>query len=151
MKLRGIFPIVATPFAADGSIDETGLRRVVRFCLDCGVHGLVWPAVASEFYSLADDERKRFLRVVIDETGGRVPVVAGVSGCSVPVAAGFAEDAADLQLETLSSELARDCKIVDGDAIRFHTTAPQGNLESDKGSRLRIADMKPKKGRCCTE
>ncbi len=93
MKFRGIFPIVATPFTTEGQIDEEALRRVVQFCLACQVDGLVWPAVASEFYSLTDDERIRHVRTVIEEAAGRVPVVVGVSAPSRQGAVRFARDA----------------------------------------------------------
>ena len=93
MALRGILPIVATPFGSRGELDESALARVVDFCLDCGTHGLVWPAVASEFYALSEEERRRGVRVVLEGAGGRVPVVAGVAASSSQVAAALTEDA----------------------------------------------------------
>ncbi len=76
---RGIFPIVVTPFTADYQLDEDGLRRIVRFSLDGGAHGLVGPANASEFTTLSDDERRRWLEIVLEETAGQVPVIATVN------------------------------------------------------------------------
>ncbi len=85
---RGIFVIVVTPFTESYALDEESLRREVRFCLDAGVHGLVGPANASEFATLSDDERKRWLEIVIEEADGRVPVVATTtSGHAVPTLA----------------------------------------------------------------
>lgn len=93
--LRGVFPIVATPFTQAGDVDEQALRRVVRFCIDCGVHGLVWPAVASEFYTLTDEERVTYLKSVVAETAGRLPIIVGVSAPSKESAAIFARSAAE--------------------------------------------------------
>ncbi|MBZ0299931.1 MAG: dihydrodipicolinate synthase family protein [Anaerolineae bacterium] len=73
---RGIFPIVVTPFTPDYALDEDGLRRIVRFSIEAGAHGLVGPANASEFATLSDDERKRWLEIVVHETSGQVPVIA---------------------------------------------------------------------------
>ncbi len=85
---RGIFVIVVTPFTESYTLDEESLRREVRFCLDAGVHGLVGPANASEFATLSDDERKRWLEIVIEEADGQVPVVATTtSGHAVPTLA----------------------------------------------------------------
>ncbi|MBI2505062.1 MAG: dihydrodipicolinate synthase family protein [Candidatus Latescibacteria bacterium] len=82
---RGIFPIVITPFTETGELDEAGLRRIVRFCLEAGAAGLVGPANASEFATLSDDERRRWLEVVVGETAGQVPVVASItSGHALP-------------------------------------------------------------------
>jgi len=85
---RGIFVIVVTPFTAGHELDEAGLRKVIRFCLDAGVHGLVGPANASEFSTLSDDERKRWLEIVVAEAGGAVPVIAATtSGHALPAVA----------------------------------------------------------------
>jgi len=41
------------------------------------------PVMASEFYVLSDDERKRITDIVIEKTKRRAPVVIGVSGLSI--------------------------------------------------------------------
>ena len=76
---RGIFPIVITPFTEGYELDEAGLRRVVRFCIEAGARGLVGPANASEFSTLSDDERKRWIEIVVSEAGGQVPVIAATT------------------------------------------------------------------------
>lgn len=85
---RGIFPIVATPFTEGYELDEKSLRKLVHFCLRAGVHGLVGPANASEFSTLSDDERKRWIEIVVAETGGQVPVIGSTtSGHALPTVA----------------------------------------------------------------
>jgi dihydrodipicolinate synthase/N-acetylneuraminate lyase len=85
---RGIFPIVVTPFTESYALDEVGLRKLVRFCLRAGVHGLVGPANASEFSTLSDDERKQWIDIVVSETSGQVPVLASTtSGHALPAVA----------------------------------------------------------------
>ena len=85
---RGVFPIVVTPFTESYELDEKGLRSLVHFCLRSGVQGLVGPANASEFSTLSDDERKRWLEIVVAETGGAVPVIAATtSGHALPAIA----------------------------------------------------------------
>lgn len=84
---------MATPFGTRGELDEGALVRVAEFCLDCGANGLVWPAVASEFYSLGEEERRSGLRAVLEGARGRVPVVAGVAGSSTQVAVALTHDA----------------------------------------------------------
>lgn len=85
---RGIFVIVVTPFTESYELDEESLRREIRFCLEAGAHGLVGPANASEFPTLSDDERKRWIEIVVEETDGQVPVVAATThGHALPAAA----------------------------------------------------------------
>src|SRR5262245_24190703 len=85
---RGIFVIVVTPFTAGYELDEDSLRRQIRFCIEAGAHGLVGPANASEFSLLSDDERKRWLDIVVSETAGQIPVIAATtSGHALPAVA----------------------------------------------------------------
>jgi 4-hydroxy-tetrahydrodipicolinate synthase len=71
-------------------VDLEGLRAIVRFCIENGAHGLVAPANASEQPYLTDEERRIVTRTVIEETGGRAAVVAGVTASTAPIAAELA-------------------------------------------------------------
>jgi 4-hydroxy-tetrahydrodipicolinate synthase len=85
---RGIFVIVVTPFTETYELDEASLRKQIRFCIEAGAHGLVGPANASEFPTLSDDERKRWLEIVISEAGQQIPVIATTtSGHALPAVA----------------------------------------------------------------
>lgn len=85
---RGIFVIVVTPFTENYELDEESLRKEVRFCIETGAQGLVGPANASEFPTLSDDERKRWLEIVINEARGQIPVVAATTcGHKLPAVA----------------------------------------------------------------
>ena len=87
-RWRGIFVIVVTPFTKNHQLDEASLRRLIRFCIEASAHGLVGPANASEFATLSDDERKRWLEIVVSETGGQIPVIATTtSGHAIPAVA----------------------------------------------------------------
>ncbi|NSY72219.1 dihydrodipicolinate synthase family protein [Agrobacterium tumefaciens] len=77
--LKGILPVLPTPFLADGGIDEAGMKRLVVFALDKGVDGVVFPGFASEVETLSAAERAALLKIVVDVVAGRVPVVAGAS------------------------------------------------------------------------
>jgi 4-hydroxy-tetrahydrodipicolinate synthase len=79
---RGMFAIAATPFLEDGRVDYDGLGRVVDFIAESGAQGLVWPVLASEFYTLSDDERQRGFAIVGRRAAGRLPVVLGCGGNS---------------------------------------------------------------------
>ena len=78
-SLTGVFPVLPTPFDAQGRPDAASLRRLVEYLLRCGVDGMTYPGVASEVGQLTPDERQALLDVVLAEVAGRVPVIAGVS------------------------------------------------------------------------
>ena len=87
VTLRGIFPIVITPFDSGGrSIDEDSLRRVVRFEMDGRADGIGVGGFASEAYKLTDDERFRCAEIVVQEVAGRVPVIIGIAPGSTEAA-----------------------------------------------------------------
>lgn len=82
----GVFPILLTPFDEQDQIDEESLRHEVDWCIEGGAHGL-GIAYASEIDKLTDRERSRLIEVVVDQTEGRVPVVASIyAAASVPAA-----------------------------------------------------------------
>ena len=77
--LQGIFPVIPTLFTARNELDFTAQRRVIRFALEAGAHGLVFPGVASEYSHLSLPEREQLLALVAAETAGKVPLVGGAS------------------------------------------------------------------------
>ena len=83
MDLSGIFPVLPTPFGADGAPDEGALRRLVRYVVRSGADGLTYPGVASEVAELSADERLRLVAAVQDELAGRLPFIAGISSVDV--------------------------------------------------------------------
>ncbi|MGH7922446.1 MAG: dihydrodipicolinate synthase family protein [Candidatus Dormibacteraceae bacterium] len=92
-KLQGIIPIVYTPFGADGSIDEGSVRRLVNHLIKAGAHGLAAVGGGSECHKMSVEERQWLASIVIDETGGRVPVIVGVSAEDTESAVALARNA----------------------------------------------------------
>lgn len=56
-QLLGIFPIAQTPFTDDDRLDVDTLVEELRFLDRGGVHGFVWPQLASEWSTLGKQER----------------------------------------------------------------------------------------------
>lgn len=94
MGFAGIFQILHTPFTESGAIDYTSFERQIEYCVTAGVHGLVLPAMASEFFTLSDAERLDVVAFAAERISGRVPLVVGVQAITLPIAQHFAEHAA---------------------------------------------------------
>lgn len=97
--LSGILPVLQIPFVPAhplDRIDDDALRREVEFCIRCGVHGLVIPALASEFMVLTDAERRQVVASTVEQAAGRVPVVANVAAPSAQAAVEFAQHAREV-------------------------------------------------------
>jgi len=84
--IEGIAPIVFIPFDDNGDIDAVGLRNIVRFELDGGVHALGINGFASEAYKLTDGERLDAVEIVADEVAGQVPLIIGIASGSTEAA-----------------------------------------------------------------
>jgi 4-hydroxy-tetrahydrodipicolinate synthase len=93
--LRGILPVLVTPFDASLIIDEESLRAQVAFSLAAGVRGLVTTAISGEFFTLSDRERRQVVEIVVAENAGRLPVIATVNGVSAAHAVELTRDAAE--------------------------------------------------------
>ncbi|MER9567332.1 dihydrodipicolinate synthase family protein [Mesorhizobium sp. M0571] len=95
----GIFPVLVTPFGADGSVNETRYKALIDDAIASGARGVIAAGSTGEFYALTRAERTRLHKLAVDHVAGRVPVLAGVSdlrvedileACQSAVAAGCA-------------------------------------------------------------
>lgn len=72
-----ILTAIATPFAEDGSIDETAFAALCRSLVEDGSDGLVVAGTTGEASTLTDDEKIRLCEIAVSEVGGRASVIAG--------------------------------------------------------------------------
>lgn len=87
LTMRGVYPILSTPFDKRGSIVFDDLENQVEWIIDQGVQG-VGIAMASEVFKLTESERDAVLKSVVDTAKGRVKVVmnTGVEGTDATIA-----------------------------------------------------------------
>ncbi|MGQ9630536.1 MAG: dihydrodipicolinate synthase family protein [bacterium] len=76
---KGIVVPLLTPMNETGNVDVDGMRKLVRYVLAGGVHGLFVMGTTGEFPRLSVGERIKAVRTVIEEAKGKVPVYVGVS------------------------------------------------------------------------
>jgi 4-hydroxy-tetrahydrodipicolinate synthase len=81
-QLHGVLTALATPFSADGGIDQARLRLLVDRSIDGGVDGVVACGSTGEFAALSTEERRLIVETVVEHTAGRVPVVAQTGATS---------------------------------------------------------------------
>lgn len=78
-RLEGIFPAMFTPLTEEEQVDETGLRNLVNYLLNAGVHGLFVLGSGGEFPVFTPTERGKIIKIVVDEVNGKVPIIVGTS------------------------------------------------------------------------
>jgi 4-hydroxy-tetrahydrodipicolinate synthase len=89
-QLSGVLPVLVTSFDDSQAILYSDLTRQVEWLLRAGVAGLVYPGMASEFFTLSETERRRGVETVVSARSSDVPVVVGVSATSGSIAADLA-------------------------------------------------------------
>jgi 4-hydroxy-tetrahydrodipicolinate synthase len=103
MDLRGCGTALVTPFRRDGSLDEDALRRLVRFQLSEGIDFLVPCGTTGETPTLEHGEYLAVIRIVLSETAGKVPVIAGVGGNNTRKVADLAAEVSALGVQGILS------------------------------------------------
>ncbi|MFN3325696.1 MAG: dihydrodipicolinate synthase family protein [Bryobacteraceae bacterium] len=112
--LRGIFIIVATPYTESNQIDYEDLAREIDFLDRCGVQGMVWPQLASDYPRLTNEERRRGMEVIAKAAKGKKPaLVFGVQGANTKVAMSFVEKAESLAPDVLIAIPPTEAKTLD--------------------------------------
>lgn len=120
--LAGVYPILATTFHDDGTIDLDSQLRLVDFLLEEGAHGLGLFGNASEGYTLLNDERVRLLKAIVGRVDGRVPLVVSTGHTGTDAAVQLSREAQDLGAQALMV-LPPYFLRPDGDGLLFYFDA----------------------------
>jgi len=76
MMIKGSLAALITPFR-NNEVDEDALRKMVHWHVEQGTDGLVPVGTTGESATLRVEGHRRVSEIVIEETAGRIPVVAG--------------------------------------------------------------------------
>jgi 4-hydroxy-tetrahydrodipicolinate synthase len=79
-RFTGVGTALITPFRKDGSVDEPAVKRLVKRQIDAGVHFVSPCGTTGEAPTLSHKEKLRIVELVVNESAGRVPVLAGAGG-----------------------------------------------------------------------
>jgi len=115
MLFTGCGTAMVTPFRKDGSLDELTLRSLVKRQVDEGINFLVPCGTTGENPTLSRQEHLRVVEITLEETKGRVPVLAGAGGYNT--------------VEVI--ELAKEIKAIGADGILSVT--PYYNKPTQEG------------------
>ena len=78
-KFYGVISPFITPFKGDLSIDYDAVRWLARYQASKGVHGIFTNSTTGEFVHLKPDEAVKLIETVLEEVGGRVWAIPGIS------------------------------------------------------------------------
>jgi 4-hydroxy-tetrahydrodipicolinate synthase len=103
LDLKGCGTALITPFRRDGSLDKEALRRLVALQLREGIDFLVPCGTTGETPTLEHGEYLNVIRLVVQETAGKVPVVAGVGGNNTRKLIELAQEVGNLGVQAILS------------------------------------------------
>lgn len=113
----GAITALATPFR-DGRVDHRAMRALVNWQIDMGIDGLLACGCTGEAATLTTDEHLEVIELVLDASGGRVPVIAGT---------GKNDTASSVELSVRAGEMG-----VDGVLLitpYYNKPTPAGQIE----------------------
>lgn len=76
MQFTGAFTALVTPFK-DGAVDEERYRQLIEWQIEQGIDGVVPCGTTGESATLSHEEHREVIRICVDQTKKRVPVLAG--------------------------------------------------------------------------
>jgi 4-hydroxy-tetrahydrodipicolinate synthase len=79
ISLTGIIPPIVTPVDEHEDVDTRGLKEVVQYVMEGGVHGILVNASNGEFYAFDFENQKKSIETVIENVNKRIPVYAGTT------------------------------------------------------------------------
>ena len=81
-----------TPFTRGGEVDIAAVRRLGRRQIDAGIHFISPCGTTGENPTLETSERLRIVETLVDESAGKVPVLAGAGGYNTAEVVQLARD-----------------------------------------------------------
>jgi len=99
MTLTGTFTALVTPFNADGSVDYSALRDLVKWQLENGVTGFVPVGTTGESPTLDVDEHIKVITTTVEAAAGKAVIIAGTGANSTAEALSLTRQVLDLGVQ----------------------------------------------------
>ncbi|MGL6100706.1 MAG: N-acetylneuraminate lyase, partial [Fusobacteriaceae bacterium] len=102
--LKGIFSALLVAFDKNGNIDEKGIRETVRHNIDnMQVDGLYVGGSTGENFMLSTNDKKRIFKIAMDESKGKISMIAQVGSLNLKEAVELGKYATELGYDALSA------------------------------------------------
>ena len=103
--IKGSIPALITPMLEDGSVDYPTLRKLIDWHVAEGTDGLVIVGTSGESPTVNLEEHRKILRVAVEQSARRIPIIAGCGANATAEAIELARYAqsigADAQLQVV--------------------------------------------------
>jgi len=138
-KFSGVAPVIPTPFTENEDIDEESLRRLVDFAIAGKLEAACLPAYASEFYKLSDEEKLQVVRIAVDQSAGRIQIIAQSNHSSLKIAVKLAKANVDAGADVIAVAVPRIFNLPE-DSLKEYLS---GFLKAVPATPVLIQDFNP--------
>ena len=93
--IKGSIVAIVTPMHPDGSLDVPCLRQLIDWHIAEGTDGIVIVGTTGESATVSVDEHCALIKIAVEHSAGRIPIIAGTGGNSTEEAiklTGYAKD-----------------------------------------------------------
>ena len=80
--ITGSLVAIVTPMLADGRLDIAGFKKLIDWHIAEGTDGIVVVGTTGESPTVDFDEHKELIRIAVEHSKGRIPIIAGTGGNS---------------------------------------------------------------------
>ncbi|HEX7053304.1 MAG TPA: 4-hydroxy-tetrahydrodipicolinate synthase [Burkholderiales bacterium] len=91
--ITGSLVAIVTPMREDGSLDLARFRNLIDWHVAEGTDGIVVVGTTGESPTVSFDEHKELIRIAVEHSHGRIPIIAGTGGNSTAEAIELTESA----------------------------------------------------------
>jgi 4-hydroxy-tetrahydrodipicolinate synthase len=91
--ITGSLVAIVTPMREDGALDLAAFRKLIDWHAAEGTDGIVVVGTTGESPTVDFDEHKELIRIAVQHSKGRIPIIAGTGGNSTVEAIELAESA----------------------------------------------------------
>lgn len=89
--LKGIIPIVPTPFKENGDVDYNSISSLTNHLVECGVHGICILGALGEGAKLSETEKLQVLKAFKVALPTNIPLIVGVRSPGTKIASDWAK------------------------------------------------------------
>lgn len=100
---KGIYAALMTPYAENGTVNYTEIKKLVRYLIGKGIDGFYVCGSTGEAFVLTQEERKRILETALEANNGEKKVIAHVGQISTDQACDLARHAAAAGADAISA------------------------------------------------
>ena len=101
--IKGSIVAIVTPMHEDGSLDYPGLRKLIDWHIAEGTDGIVIVGTTGESATVSVQEHCELIKLAVEHTKGRIPIIAGTGGNSTEEA---------IKLTRFAKDAGADCALV---------------------------------------